>query len=165
MESIIEEINNKEYYNKFLKKINKLYFFLRELTKEYIEKISKCHKEEIEKYSINSIEKDDYLINIEFRLPQDFWLFSGVETGILSSVILIITFSHEISFFALGFSTIFGLLGGITISGLLLLLEFGDFHIRKFFEKREREKKIKRQFNNYFDKLDSYKKKLLSETE
>ena len=48
------------------------------------------------------------------------------------------------SFFALGFSTIFGLLGGITISGLLLLLEFGDFHIKKFFEKREREKRLAR---------------------
>ena len=58
-EQIINTKDNVKIYYQFLDKFNELSFFMSKTIKEYSKDISKCHREEIEKYSLKTINADE----------------------------------------------------------------------------------------------------------
>lgn len=162
IKKIINEKDNTKYYQNFIIKFNEFFSFLTETTKKYSIKISKSYKEIIEKYSIKSINKDEYLVSISYKSLFTSKAPLGGQISLIgysSFIGSLCTISSEISIFmGLGI----GFLGGILLVGLGGFLTYG---IVKYFHNLKRKEKILQQFKTYFDKLNSVKKKILTKME
>ena len=152
--------NNDNYYKEFKDELNNFTSIIYEKAKTYFQEISKSHEEEIEKYSLSQINKDediylksykDFLKNIIFLIWGNLGVL-GVNTfiqGLLLGISIAYVFAGEIVNVIVGLPS-------------LLLLYY--FKYRKCV-KDLRKEKIKRQFEVYFKKINSFKEKILNKME
>ena len=153
--------DNEKYYKEFKDEINNFSSNIYEKAKNCLQEILKCHKEEIEKYSLSEIYKDE---DINFLSLKEIFLnkaslfrsIGGLGIGMIvyGGFFLL----GECSLLSFGIGCLFG--GSLGIIGLPLgiLLIF-------FLDNKARKEKIQKQFETYFKKISSYKERILNKLE
>jgi len=162
---VTEKTNNEKYYKEFENTLNQLNKYFVETLKLYYEKITKCHREEIDKYSKENILKNEYLINIEFYEDSnylEYWYQGMISFSILGGILGFLAETSFVSFVAgTALGTIFSIGGGLVLTPLIFLYESGKYIYKKFSESKKREEKIRLQFKFYFNNLEIKKNKIL----
>ena len=153
--------DNEKYYKEFKDEINNFSSNIYEKAKNCLQEILKCHKEEIEKYSLSEIYKDEDInfLSLKELLLNKASLFRSIGgLGIGMIVYGGFFLLGECSLLSFGIGCLFG--GSLGIIGLPLgiLLIF-------FLDNKARKEKIQKQFETYFKKISSYKERILNKLE
>jgi N-terminal acetyltransferase B complex non-catalytic subunit len=164
-EQIINTQDNRKYYLQFLNKFNEIPYFLSETIRKYSIEIFICHKKIIKKYSLKSIEREEYAyFPIDLReFMKDkrniklLKIYGGghIITSLLG-ITLNILFNYNLTTILLG-----TLVTGLDCIILFPLCLVATFFILKYFRKKQINKNLK----NYFDILDKIKGKFLKKIE
>ena len=161
--------NNDNYYKEFKDELNNFFSIIYENAIRCHQEISKCHKDEIKKYSISKIYKNEDIIPISFKeslIKESFFTYYGIQFGIAfvgsftGPILATILGAFSLIDFCVGFACM--LWFGVTTLPIDLLVYYILFKINN---NKKRKEKIKKQFEVYFKKISTIKERILNKME